>query len=164
MLGFVPLPLTDEKFHIAGFGVPTWGIYAATAQISVTLMLAILSVVFTHVEGIRFHGLAYRKAFVPAGVPPLMKPIMVGLELISHAFRIVSLSVRLYANMLAGHMLILVFIGLMFVLESGVVGIITIPAASLFYLFEVGIVVTIQAYIFAALTAIYIGSAIELEH
>ena len=164
MLGFIPLPLSDEKFHIAGVGIPTWGIYAATAQISVTLMLAILSVVFTHVEGIRYNGRNYRKAFVPAGVPKAMLPVMVVLELISHGFRVVSLSVRLYANMLAGHMLILVFIGLMFVLETGIVGIITIPAAALFYLFEVGIVVTIQAYIFAALTAIYIGSAIELEH
>jgi F-type H+-transporting ATPase subunit a len=61
-------------------------------------------------------------------------------------------------------MLILVFIGLMFVLESWVLAVITVPAATIFYLFEVVIVVTIQAYIFAALSAIYIGSAIEPEH
>jgi F-type H+-transporting ATPase subunit a len=78
--------------------------------------------------------------------------------------RLVSLSVRLYANMLAGHMLILTFIGLMFVLETVVLAPLVIPAATAFYLFEVVIVVGIQAYIFAALSAIYIGSAIEPEH
>jgi F-type H+-transporting ATPase subunit a len=78
--------------------------------------------------------------------------------------RLISLSVRLFANMLAGHMLILTFIGLMFVLESTVLAIVAIPAATAFYLFEVIIVVGIQAFIFAALSAIYIGSAIEPEH
>jgi F-type H+-transporting ATPase subunit a len=163
-IGFIPLPLSSDKFHLFGLEIPTWGIYAATAQISVTLALAILSVLFTHVEGFRFNGWSYLQSFVPAGIPKPMLPFMVILEVISHAFRVVSLSVRLYANMLAGHMLILVFIGLIFVLESVFVAIITIPAATVFYIFEVVIVVTIQAYIFAALSAIYIGSAIEPEH
>jgi F-type H+-transporting ATPase subunit a len=78
--------------------------------------------------------------------------------------RLISLSVRLFANMLAGHMLILTFIGLIFVLESLAVAVIAVPAATAFYLFEVVIVVGIQAFIFAALSAIYIGSAIEPEH
>jgi F-type H+-transporting ATPase subunit a len=77
--------------------------------------------------------------------------------------RLISLSVRLFANMLAGHMLILTFIGLMFVLQSLAL-IPVVFAASLFYIFEVAIVVSIQAFIFAALSAIYIGSAIEPEH
>ena len=164
MVGFVPLPLSDDKFHIAGVALPTWGIYAATAQLSVTLTLAILSVLFTHIEGFRFNGPRYVKSFVPEGVPKLMIPFMALLETISHAFRVVSLSVRLYANMLAGHMLILVFIGLIFVLGTVGVAVVTVPAATVFYLFEVIIVVTIQAFIFAALTAIYIGSAIEPAH
>jgi F-type H+-transporting ATPase subunit a len=78
--------------------------------------------------------------------------------------RLISLSVRLFANMLAGHMLILTFIGLLFVLESVVLAVVAVPAATVFYLFEVIIVVSIQAFIFAALSAIYIGSAIEPEH
>jgi F-type H+-transporting ATPase subunit a len=78
--------------------------------------------------------------------------------------RLVSLSVRLYANMLAGHMLILTFIGLIFVLENVALALFSIPLATAFYLFEVVIVVSIQAFIFAALSAIYIGSAIEPEH
>jgi F-type H+-transporting ATPase subunit a len=163
IVGFIPLPLTGEKWH----GVPTWGIYAVTSQLSVTLVLALFSVVFTHIEGVRWNGPRYFKSFVPAGVPKAMVPFMAILETISHFFRIVSLSVRLYANMLAGHMLILVSIGLIFIL-GGITFYIAVPIAFviglLFYAFELVIVVTIQAFIFAALTAIYIGSAIEPAH
>jgi F-type H+-transporting ATPase subunit a len=163
MVSFVPLPLTGDKWH----GIPTWGIYAATSQLSVTLVLALLSVIFTHVEGFRYHGRAYLKSFIPAGVPRAMIGPMAFLETISHVFRVISLSVRLYANMLAGHILILVSIGLLFIL-GGVTAYIVIPVSFLiglgFYVFEVVIVVTIQAFIFAALTAIYIGSAIEPAH
>ena len=163
MVGFIPLPLTGEKWH----SVPVWGIYAVTSQLSVTLVLAVLSVVFTHVEGVRYHGLAYFKSFVPAGVPKGMVPIMYGLEVISHIFRVISLSVRLYANMLAGHILIAVSIGLLFILSGltfWIVAVFSLPIGIAFYIFEVVIVVTIQAFIFAALTAIYIGSAIEPAH
>ncbi|HEX6489939.1 MAG TPA: F0F1 ATP synthase subunit A [Gaiellaceae bacterium] len=167
LLGFLPLPLMNDKVHLAGVALPTWGIYAVTSQLSVTLVLALFSVVFTHVEGVRWNGLAYFKSFIPAGVPRPMVPIMAVLETISHIFRVISLSVRLYANMLAGHMLILVSIGLIFIL-GGLTFYIVVPISFvigiLFYLFEVGIVVTIQAFIFAALTAIYIGSAIEPAH
>lgn len=164
MVSFVPLPISNEKFHVAGLAIPTWGIYAATAQLSVTLVLAILSVIFTHVEGFRHNGLRYLKSFVPAGVPKPMVPAMAVLEVISHVFRVISLSVRLYANMLAGHMLILIFIGLTFIFETIYFAPFSVGFATVFYLFEVGIVVTIQAYIFAALTAIYIGSAVEPSH
>ena len=163
MVGFIPLPLTGDKWH----GIPTWGIYAVTSQLSVTLVLAVLSVVFTHVEGIRNHGLAYFKSFVPKGVPKAMAPFMFLLETISHVFRVISLSVRLYANMLAGHMLILVSIGLLFILSGitfWIVTFVSLPIGVAFYFFEVVIVVTIQAFIFAALTAIYIGTAIEPDH
>jgi F-type H+-transporting ATPase subunit a len=126
-----------------------------------------MSVVFTHIEGFRWNGPKYVKSLVPAGVPRLMVPVMVVLETISHIFRVVSLSVRLYANMLAGHMLILISIGLLFIL-SGATAYIVAPFSLVigiaFYIFEVGIVVTIQAFIFSILTAIYIGSAIEPSH
>ncbi len=161
LIGFIPLPLSNEKFH----GVPTWGIYAATASLSVTLALSIMTFVFTHVEGIRWNGpVKYFKSWIPAGVPKAgVGPIAV-IEVISQFMRLISLSVRLFANMLAGHMLILVFIGLIFVLQKVYLAVLTVPAAIVFYLFEVIIVVGIQAYIFAALSAIYIGSAIEPEH
>ena len=160
MLGFIPLPLTGEKWH----GVPTWGIYAATSSISVTLALALLTFVFTHFEGIRWNGpTKYFKSWIPE-VPKAILPLIVPLEILGQFMRLISLSVRLFANMLAGHMLILTFIGLMFVLENVFLAVIVVPAATAFYLFEVLIVVSIQAFIFAALSAIYIGSAIEPEH
>jgi F-type H+-transporting ATPase subunit a len=164
IIGFIPLPFVGgPKWH----HIPTFGIYAVTSQLSVTLVLALFSVVFTHIEGFRWNGLNYLKSFVPAGVPKAMVVPMAFLETISHVFRVVSLSVRLYANMLAGHMLILVSIGLIFIL-GGLTFYIVVPISFVigiaFYLFEVVIVVTIQAFIFAALTAIYIGSAIEPAH
>jgi F-type H+-transporting ATPase subunit a len=164
LLGFIPLPLSDETFELFGVELPTFGIYAATSSLSVTLALALMSWVFTHVEGIRVNGPAkYFKSWIP-DVPKAMYPLIVPLEILGQFMRLISLSVRLYANMLAGHMLILTFIGLMFVLETVVLAPLVVPAATAFYLFEVVIVVGIQAYIFAALSAIYIGSAIEPEH
>jgi F-type H+-transporting ATPase subunit a len=160
LLGFIPLPISDDKWH----GLPTWGIYAATSSLSVTLALALLTFFFTHYEGIRWNGaVRYFKSWIPE-VPKAMLPLIIPLEVLGQFMRLISLSVRLFANMLAGHMLILTFIGLMFVLESTVLAVVAIPAATAFYLFEVIIVVGIQAFIFAALSAIYIGSAIEPEH
>ena len=164
LLGFIPLPLSDETFTLFGVELPTLAIYAATSSLSVTLALALMSWVFTHVEGIRENGaVGYFKSWIP-DVPKAMYPLIVPLEILGQFMRLISLSVRLYANMLAGHMLILTFIGLMFVLETVVLAPLVIPAATAFYLFEVVIVVGIQAYIFAALSAIYIGSAIEPDH
>jgi F-type H+-transporting ATPase subunit a len=97
-------------------------------------------------------------------VPRAILPLIIPLEILGQFMRLISLSVRLFANMLAGHMLILTFIGLIFVLENVYLAILVVPAATIFYLFEVVIVVSIQAFIFAALSAIYIGSAIEPEH
>jgi F-type H+-transporting ATPase subunit a len=164
MLGFLPLPLSDEKFHIGGVAIPTFGIYAATASLSVTLALSLLTFVFTHIEGIRWNGpVKYFKSWIPEA-PPAALVLIVPIEILSQFMRLISLSVRLFANMLAGHMLILVMIGLIFVLENAALAVIGVPVATAFYLFEVVIVVSIQAYIFAALSAIYIGSAIEPEH
>jgi F-type H+-transporting ATPase subunit a len=164
MVGFIPLPLSDEKFHLFGVELPTLAIYAATSTLSVTLALAVMTFVFTHVEGIRANGpVKYFKSWIP-DVPKAMYPLIVPLEILGQFMRLISLSVRLYANMLAGHMLILTFIGLGFVLENVVLAAAGTVFASLFYLFEVIIVVSIQAFIFAALSAIYIGSAIEPEH
>jgi F-type H+-transporting ATPase subunit a len=165
LIGFIPLPLSDEKVDLFGVELPTLGIYAATASISVTLTLALMTFVFTHVEGIRFNGpIRYFKSWIPEGVPKAMVVPIAIIEVISQLMRLVSLSVRLFANMLAGHMLILVMIGLMFVLETVALAVVAVPVATAFYLFEVVIVVWIQAFIFAALSAIYIGSAIEPEH
>src|ERR671910_205382 len=127
MLGFIPLPLSNETFEIFGVELPTLAVYAATSSISVTLALALMTFFFTHFEGIRYNGpVKYFKSWIP-DVPKGLLPLIVPLEILGQFMRLISLSVRLYANMLAGHMLILTFI-------------------------------------FAALSAIYIGSAIEPEH
>jgi F-type H+-transporting ATPase subunit a len=163
MIGFVPLPLSDEKVEIAGVELPTLAIFAATSTLSVTLALAVMTWMFTHIEGIRFNGpVRYFKSWIP-DVPKAMLPLIVPLEILGQFMRLVSLSVRLYANMLAGHMLILTFIGLIFLTSLWIFPV-SVIFGTAFYLFEVVIVVSIQAYIFAALSAIYIGSAIEPEH
>jgi len=159
LLGFIPLPLTGETYH----GIPVWGIYAATSSISVTLALALLTFLFTHVEGIRWNGpVAYFKSWIPEA-PKALLGLIVPLEVLGQFMRLISLSVRLFANMLAGHILILTFLGLIFIFQSWVLLFVLFPA-TLFYVFEVVIVVGIQAFIFAALSAIYIGSAIEPQH
>ncbi|MGH3142952.1 MAG: F0F1 ATP synthase subunit A [Gaiellales bacterium] len=164
ILGFIPLPLSDETVTVFGVELPTLGIYAATSSISVTLALALLTFVFTHIEGIRANGpVRYFKSWVP-DVPRGLVPFIAVLEVLGQFMRLISLSVRLFANMLAGHILILTFIGLIFVIGNIALAPISVAVGTLFYLFEVVIVVSIQAYIFAALSAIYIGSAIEPEH
>jgi len=164
MLGFIPLPLSNETFEVFGVELPTLAVYAATSSISVTIALAFMTFVFTHVEGIRHNGpVKYFKSWIP-DVPKALYPLIVPLEILGQFMRLISLSVRLYANMLAGHMLILTFIGLIFVIGNLAVAAFAIPFATAFYLFEVVIVVSIQAFIFAALSAIYIGSAIEPGH
>ena len=159
LLGFIPLPLTGEKYH----GVLTWGIYAATSSLSVTLALAVLTFLFTHYEGIRWNGPSrYFKSWIPEA-PKGLLALIVPLEVLGQFMRLISLSVRLFANMLAGHILILTFLGLIFIFQSLALVFVVVPA-TIFYIFEVVIVVGIQAFIFAALSAIYIGSAIEAEH
>jgi F-type H+-transporting ATPase subunit a len=151
MLGFIPLPLSDERVTILGVEVPTLGIYAATSSISVTLALALMTFVFTHIEGVRYNGpVGYFKSWIP-DVPKGLYFMIIPLEILGQFMRLISLSVRLFANMLAGHMLILTFIGLIFLTSIWVFPI-SIIFGTAFYLF------------FAALSAIYIGSAIEPEH
>ena len=159
LIGFIPLPLTGETYH----GFPVWGIYAATSSLSVTLALALLTFLFTHFEGIRWNGpVRYFKSWIPEA-PKVLLFLIVPLEILGQFMRLISLSVRLFANMLAGHILILTFLGLIFIFQSLKLLPVIIPA-TVFYIFEVVIVVGIQAFIFAALSAIYIGSAIEPEH
>jgi F-type H+-transporting ATPase subunit a len=159
LIGFIPLPITGETWH----GVPVWGIYAATSSLSVTLALALLTFVFTHYEGVRWNGpVRYFKSWIPEA-PKVLLFLIVPLEILGQFMRLISLSVRLFANMLAGHILILTFLGLIFIFQSLKLLPVLIPA-TVFYLFEVIIVVGIQAFIFAALSAIYIGSAIEPQH
>jgi F-type H+-transporting ATPase subunit a len=167
MIGYIPLPTNShEKFDLFGIQIPSFALYAATANISVPLVLTLLVWFSYHVEGIRAKGLiGYLKSWVPTGVEgPAAVPIFF-IEVISHFVRIISLSVRLFANILAGHLLILFMAGgLVVLLGLPALGVITVPLAVAFFLFEVGLVATLQAFIFATLTAIYLGGAVAEEH
>jgi F-type H+-transporting ATPase subunit a len=157
---------THAKFDLFGVEIPSFALYAATANISVPLTLTLMVWFAYHVEGIRAKGVVgYLKSWVPAGVTgPATGPIFM-IEVISHFVRIISLSVRLFANILAGHLLILFMAGgLVVLLGIAALGVITVPMAIAFFLFEVGLVATLQAFIFATLTAIYLGGAVAEEH
>ena len=172
MIGYLPLPTnTEHKVDIAGFEVPSLALYAATANLSVPLVLTLMVWIAYHVEGFRAKGfIGFYKGLVPAGVEgPAAVPIFF-IELISDFVRIVSLSVRLFANILAGHLLILFMGGGLVVLlnlgfgGSLILGLVTGTLAVAFFLFEVGLVATLQAFIFSTLTAIYLGGAVAEEH
>jgi F-type H+-transporting ATPase subunit a len=172
MLGYLPLPTnTEHKVDIFGVQVPSLALYAATANISVPLVLTVFVWFSYHIEGIRAKGvIGYLKSWVPAGVEGPAKVPIFFIEVISHFVRLVSLSVRLFANILAGHLLILFMGGGLVVLlnlavgGSVVLGLITGTMAVAFFLFEVGLVATLQAFIFATPTAIYLGGAVAAEH
>jgi F-type H+-transporting ATPase subunit a len=172
LLGYLPLPTnTEHKVDIFGAHIPSFALYAATANISVPLVLTLIVWFSYHIEGVRAKGLiGYLKSWVPAGVEgPATGPIFV-IEVISHFVRLVSLSVRLFANILAGHLLILFMGGGLVVLlnlsifGSVVLGLVTGTMAVAFFIFEVALVATLQAFIFATLTAIYLGGAVSAEH
>jgi len=172
MIGYIPLPTnTLEPVTIFGISVPSLALYAATANISVPLVLTLVVVISYHVEGVRAKGpIKYLKGWVPAGVEgPAAAPIFL-IEVISQFVRIVSLSVRLFANMLAGHLLILFMGGGLVVLlnlaliGSLILGLVTGTMAVAFFIFEVGLVATLQAFIFTILAAIYLGGAVAEEH
>jgi F-type H+-transporting ATPase subunit a len=167
MIGYIPLPTnTEETVNVFGFAIPTFAIYAATANISVTLVLTLIVWFAYHVEGVRAKGgIGYLKSWVPAGTPgPLRAPIFV-IEVISQFVRVISLSVRLFANILAGHLLILFMGGgLVVLLGLAALGALTLPVAVAFFLFEVVLIATLQAFIFATLTSIYFGGAVAEHH
>ncbi len=164
MIGYLPLPTnTEEKFNVFGAHIPSFALYAATANISVPLMLALVVFVVFNWEGIRTQGpIGYVKSLIPAGVKGPMLLLIFPLEVVSTFMRLISLTVRLFANILAGHMIILFMAGgLAVILGLSFLGWFTMPFAILVYLFELGLVATLQAFIFATLGAIYIGGAVS---
>jgi F-type H+-transporting ATPase subunit a len=162
MIGYIPLPVnSEETIDIVGLDFPAFALYAATANLSIPLVLTLTVFVLYQVEGIRHHGLVkYVKGWLPAGVSgPAAAPIFF-IEVISQFMRIISLSVRLFANILAGHLLILFMGGgLAVLLGIAALGWVTLPIAIVFFILEVGLIATLQAFIFATLTSIYFGEA-----
>jgi F-type H+-transporting ATPase subunit a len=170
MIGFLPLPTnTEHTFSVFGLEIPSFAIYAATANIAIPLVLTLVVWLSYHVEGIRSKGfLPYFKSWLPPGLEnmsPIGKGAIFVIEVISHFVRLISLSVRLFANILAGHLLLLFMGGgLAVLLGIAALGALTFPLAFAFFIFEVGLVATLQAFIFSTLSAIYIGGATSASH
>jgi len=155
LIGLIPLPFGEG--HQPAY-------YAATANLNVTLMLALFTFVFTHYAGIRKNGaLRYVKAWAPSGAPPVLKQVIWGIHVVSEFFRLISLSVRLFANMVAGHAILAVFFAMALIFQSYLVGLALQGASVLIYMFEL-FVAFIQAFIFAILSAVYIGGALDQDH
>jgi F-type H+-transporting ATPase subunit a len=162
LVSYIPLPIDDTNKW--WFGIPGFSLYAATANLSVTLTLTILTVAASHYVGIKENGAAtYFRHWVPPAPGPL-KPVLAVLEVLSQVLRLVSLSVRLFANMFAGHLLIIMSASLVIIIGNAFVGFATVPVGVFFYLFEVLLVANLQAFIFAILSGIYIGFAVEPPH
>jgi F-type H+-transporting ATPase subunit a len=170
VIGFLPLPTnTENEIHIFGLAVPTFAIYAATANISIPLALTLVVWISYNVEGIRTKGFfPYFRSWLPPGLEdmnPVGKAAIFVIEVISHFVRLISLSVRLFANILAGHLLLLFMGGgLAVLLGLAALGALTFPMAFAFFVFELGLIATLQAFIFATLTAIYLGGATAESH
>ncbi len=166
LLGYLPLPINShETVHVFGLELPGFAIYAATANISVPLVLTLVVWFSYHAEGIRDKGVTgYLASWIPEGVTGFARFPLFLIESISQFVRIISLSVRLFANLLAGHLLILFMGGgLVVILGIAAIGVLTLPVAIAFFIFEVVLIAGLQAFIFAILTAIYIGEATS-EH
>jgi len=170
IIGYLPLPTnTQETIDVFGIGIPAFAIYAATANISIPLALTLVVWVTYHVEGIRAKGFfRYLASWLPPGLEdmnPIGKGAIFVIEVISHFVRLISLSVRLFANILAGHLLLLFMGGgLAVLLGLSALGVLTFPLAFVFFILEVGLIATLQAFIFATLSSIYIGGAVAETH
>jgi F-type H+-transporting ATPase subunit a len=162
LIGYLPLPTnTEEKFTLFGAHIPAFALYAATANISIPLVLALVVFIAFITVGIRTQGpIGYLKSLVPAGVHGPMLILIFPIEVISTLMRLLSLTIRLWANIFAGHIIILFMAGgLAVILGLQALGWFALPAGIIIYLFELGLVATLQAFIFATLAAIYIGGA-----
>ncbi len=169
-IGLIPLPTnTEHTVNIFGVELPSFALYAATANISIPLVLTLVVWILYQSEGIRHHGpITYLKTWLPAGLEnmnPIGRSLIFLIEVISQFVRLISLSVRLFANILAGHLLLLFMGGgLAVLLGLGALGVLTFPMAFAFYVFELVIVAALQAFIFSILTAIYLGEATSESH
>jgi F-type H+-transporting ATPase subunit a len=167
LIGYIPLPTnTEHPVTIFGAEIPSFAIYAATANISIPFVLALIVFVSYNVEGVRAKGfVGYLKSLIPEGITGVAAVPMFFLEVLSNVMRLLSLSVRLFANLLAGHLIILFMSGgLAVLLGLEWLGIFTLPFGVALFLFEVGLVATLQAFIFATLSAIYLGGAVAEHH
>ena len=167
LIGYLPLPVnTEHKVDVFGLKVPSFQIFAATANVSIPLVLALIVFFAFNIEGVRAKGfVGYTKSLIPPGLKGPILIMIFPLELLSNFLRLVSLTVRLFANILAGHMLIQFMSGgLAVLLGLEVLAWFTMPAGVAIFIFEATLVAGLQAFIFAILTCIYLGSAVSETH
>jgi F-type H+-transporting ATPase subunit a len=167
LVGYIPLPTnTEHKIDVLGLHIPSFSLYAATANLSIPLVLALMVFISYTFEGVRAKGpIGYLKGLVPGGVTGFMAVFIFFLEVLSNVMRLMSLSIRLFANILAGHLIILFMAGaLAVILGVSALAWFTIPFGIALFAFEVGLVAALQAFIFATLTAIYLGGAVAEDH
>ena len=137
---------------------------AATGDISVTVGMALLTLTMVQLSGIRTHGFkGYLKGFVPSGLPKLLIPIMVPVELIGMCTKHIALAIRLFANMTAGHLVALTMISLIFMFKSYFVAPFPILGVVFVNLLDI-LISLIQAYIFTILSAVFIGASVHQDH
>jgi F-type H+-transporting ATPase subunit a len=164
LIGYIPLPVNSgDTFKIFGAHIPSLQIYAADTNVAFPLILALgVFVLFTY-EGVKHHGpIGYVKSLMPGGVKGPIVGLIFPIEIMSNFLRLISLTVRLWANLLAGHLLIAFMGGELGVLVGDPwVSWLLLPAGVAIYLFEALLIAGLQAFIFAILTAIYIGGAVE---
>jgi F-type H+-transporting ATPase subunit a len=154
-IGLLPLPLGEH--HQLSF-------YAVTGNLNVTITLALFTFVFTHYAGIRQKGAwGYVKGWMLPSAPPVMRELIFVMHIVSEFFRLVSLSVRLFANMLAGHAILAVFFTMALVFQSYLIASVLQAGSVVLFLFEI-FIAFIQAFIFAILSAVYVSGALEEEH
>lgn len=158
---FVPFVLSIFLFILCGnlLGMLPSS-FTFTSHIAVTFAMAAIAFVGVTLVGFFYHGIGFLRLFVPQGVPLLMLPLMVVIEIISYLSRPVSLSVRLFANMMAGHVMLKIFVG--FVAAMGVWGFLPFGISVALNLFEL-FVAFLQAYVFAILCSIYLHDALHLH-
>lgn len=158
---FFPFIFTLFTFILAAnlFGLLPYS-FTVTSHIIVTFALAALVFLGVTIVGFIKHGAGFLKLFVPSGVPVILLPLLVVIEVISYLTRPLSLSVRLFANMMAGHTMLKVFGG--FVVALGAFGILPLVFTVAITALEV-VVALLQAYVFAVLTCIYLNDALHLH-
>jgi F-type H+-transporting ATPase subunit a len=166
LIGYIPLPIdTGQKFELFGIHWPSFQIYAADTNVAFPLIMALLVFILFTYEGVRKHGpFGYVKSLMPdvsGGIRFLVYPI----EILSYFLRLISLTVRLWANLLAGHLLIAFMGGELGVLTGNtVISWALLPLGIGIFLFEAVLIAGLQAFIFSILTAIYLGSAVSDSH
>ncbi|MCW3019978.1 MAG: atpB [Solirubrobacterales bacterium] len=164
LIGYIPLPVdTEQTFKLFGANIPAFQIYAADTNVGLPLLLSLGVFITFNTLGIKVQGFrGYVKSLVPSGVGKGMLIIIYPLEIVSTFLRLLSLTIRLWANLLAGHLLIEFMAGdLAVLLGLQLLGWITLPFGVVIFMFEAVLIAGLQAFIFAILTAIYIGGAVS---